>query len=70
MKNKRTLTLYRDDSTVQVKYENVKSYFFTANNIVLTISRYNNDLEDDTSHHYIHWPCEQICWFKDQPGED
>jgi hypothetical protein len=29
-----TLTLYRDDSTAQVRYENVKTYFFTAGNTV------------------------------------
>ena len=31
----RNLTLYRDDSTAQVRYDRVKSYFFTANNTVL-----------------------------------
>lgn len=57
---KRGRTLYRDDSTAQVRYERVKSYFFTANNTVLTISRYDSDEGD--GHHYIHF-----CWFKDQP---
>jgi hypothetical protein len=61
----RTLTLYRDDSTAQVRYDRVKSYFFTANNTVLTISRY--DAEEGDGHHYIHWPRERFCWFKDMP---
>jgi hypothetical protein len=60
----RTVTLYRDDSTVQVVYENVKSMFWTANNTVLVIARYD-DVETG-AHHYIHWPRERICWFKDQ----
>ena len=62
----RRLTLYRDDSTAQVRYERVKSYFFTANNTVLTISRY--DEEEGDGHHYIHWPRERFCWFKDEPA--
>jgi hypothetical protein len=61
----RRLTLYRDDSTAQVRYERVKSYFFTANNTVLTISRYDNN--EGEAHHYIHWPRERFCWFKDEP---
>jgi hypothetical protein len=61
----RTLTLYRDDSTAQVRYDRVKSYFFTANNTVLTISRYDSDEGD--GHHYIHWPRERFCWFRDEP---
>jgi hypothetical protein len=28
----RRLTLYRDDSKVQVRYENVKTFFWTPNN--------------------------------------
>jgi hypothetical protein len=43
----------------------VKSYFFTAGNTVLTISRY--DAEEGDEHHYIHWPRERFCWFKDNP---
>jgi hypothetical protein len=66
MSRGRTLTLYRDDSTVQVVYNRVKAVFFTANNTVLVISRYDNDTDD--SHHYIHWPRERFCWFKDQPN--
>jgi hypothetical protein len=46
--------------------ERVKSYFFTANNTVLTISRY--DADEGDGHHYIHWPRERFCWFKDQPA--
>lgn len=57
-KRGRTLTLYRDDITVQVRYDGVKGYFFTANNTVLTISRYDDE-ESDT-HHYIHWPRERF----------
>lgn len=61
----RKLTLYRDDSTAQVVYDRVKSYFFTANNTVLTISRYAG--EEGGEHYYIHWPRERFCWFKDEP---
>lgn len=61
----RKLTLYRDDSTAQVRYDRVKSYFFTAGNTVLTISRFDDDVGD--GHHYIHWPRERFCWFRDEP---
>ena len=37
----RTLTLYRDDSTVQVVFERVKTFFWTADNTVLVISQYD-----------------------------
>lgn len=59
----RTLTLYRDDSTVQIVYERVKSVFWTANNTVLVISQYVE--EGKPEHRYIHWPRERFCWFKD-----
>lgn len=61
----RTLTLYRDDSTVQIVYSNVKSVFWTANNTVLVVSKYSG--EGDGHHEYVHWPRERFCWFKDQP---
>lgn len=65
----RTVTIYRDDSTVQVVYTRVKAVFWTANNSVLVISRYDSDREAKKggSHHYIHWLRERVCWFKDQP---
>ena len=59
----RTLTLYRDDSTTQVVYENVKHFFWTAGNTVLTIAQVT-DLATG-SHQYIHWPRERVCWFKE-----
>jgi hypothetical protein len=62
---RRKLTLYRDDSTVQVVYERVKAVFWTANNSVLVISQYA-DLST-AAHRYIHWPRERLCWFKDDP---
>jgi hypothetical protein len=55
------LTLYRDDSTAQVVFEDVKHYFFTANNTILTIAQ----LTDKTTR-YINWPRERFCWFKDE----
>jgi len=61
----RKLTLYRDDSTVQVVYDAVKAVFWTANNTVLVISQYT-DITTGT-HRYIHWPRERFCWFKDEP---
>lgn len=62
--NLRKITLYRDDSTTQVIFENVKHYFLTANNTILTIAQLT-DLETG-SHKYIHWPRERFCWFKDE----
>lgn len=61
----RKLTLYRDDSTSQVAYDRVKTWFWTAGNTVLVISRY--DAAEGGEHHYIHWPRERFCWFKDEP---
>lgn len=61
----RTVTLYRDDSTTQVVYENVKHVFWTANSTVLVIAQYS-DIKTG-AHHYIHWPRERFCWFKDVP---
>lgn len=65
VRKERILTLYRDDSTVQVVYDRVKAVFWTADNSVLVVSRYDNHTTDE--HHYIHWPRERFCWFKDQP---
>lgn len=61
----RKLTIYRDDSTVQVVYENVKTFFWTASNTVLVVSVYEGD---GPEHRYIHWPRERFCWFKDEPA--
>lgn len=62
----RKLTLYRDDSTVQVVYENVKAVFWTAANTVLVVSQFTN--VETGEHRYIHWPRERFCWFKDEPS--
>lgn len=62
----RTVTLYRDDSTTQVVYENVKHFFWLANNTVLCIAVYRSD--EGSEHDYIHWPRERFCWFKDKPN--
>ena len=61
----RKLTLYRDDSTTQVVYENVKHYFWLAGNTVLSIAI----VTDPTTgaHYYVQWLRERFCWFKDQP---
>lgn len=59
----RKITLYRDDSTAQVVYENVKTFFWTADNTVLVISQYTRSY--GAEHRYIHWPRERFCWFKD-----
>jgi len=61
----RRLTIYRDDSTAQVVYERVKTFFWTVGGTVLTIARYNGEIGSE--HHYIHWPRERFCWFKDEP---
>jgi hypothetical protein len=63
------VTLYRDDSTGQVVYENVKTWFWTAGNSVLTISQFVDSTQ--TAHRYIHWPRERFAWFKDErPAEE
>lgn len=64
----RRITLYRDDSTTQVVYDNVKHVFWLAGNTVLCIAQFDGPHTD--AHHYIHWPRERFCWFKDQPVED
>lgn len=66
MDRSRKLTLYRDDSTVQVIYERVKAVFWTAGNTVLVVSQYID--ESGAAHRYIHWPRERFCWFKDDGG--
>lgn len=63
----RKLTLYRDDSTTQVVFENVKHFFWLANNSVLCIAQYTNIRTGE--HKYIHWPRERFCWFKDEKQE-
>lgn len=60
----RRVTVYRDDSTTQVVYENVKHLFWTAGNTVLVIAQYTN--VDAGDHHYIHWLRERFVWFKDE----
>lgn len=60
----RKITIYRDDSTTQVEYENVKHYFWTADNSVLTIAHITDPATG--AHRYIHWPRERVCWFKDE----
>lgn len=62
-KRSRKLTLYRDDSTVQVVYERVKATFWTAGNTVFVISQY---VGNGPEHRYIHWPRERFCWLKDE----
>jgi hypothetical protein len=62
----RRVTIYRDDSTSQVTYDRVKTWFWTAGNSVLVISRF--DREDGHDHHYVHWPRERFCWFRDEPA--
>jgi hypothetical protein len=59
----RKLTLYRDDSTTQVVFDRVKHFFWLANNSVLCIAQYTEDMQQ---HYYIHWPRERFCWFKDE----
>ena len=60
----RTITIYRDDSTVQVRYGDVKTYFWTAGNTVLTVARF---IDAGPEHYYVHWLRERFCWFKEEP---
>lgn len=64
-RSERRLTLYRDDSTAQVVFDRVKTWFWTADNSVLVISRFDDAA--GTAHHYVHWPRERFCWFRDEP---
>lgn len=65
-RRERRLTPYRDDSTAQIAYDRVKTWFWTAGNTVLVISRY--DAANGEAHHYIQWPRERFCWFRDEPA--
>ena len=60
----RRITVYRDDSTVQIVYEHVKHAFWTAGNSVFVIAQYTDAKLG--MHRYIHWPRERFCWFKDE----
>lgn len=60
----RRLTLYRDDSTTQVVYNDVKHWFWTAGNTVLTIARIIDKATG--AHEYINWPREGFKWFREE----
>ena len=60
----RKITVYRDDSTVQVVYESIKHAFWTAGNTVFVIAQYTDVQAGE--HRYIHWLRERICWIKDE----
>jgi hypothetical protein len=62
----RIITIYRDDSTAQVRYPHAKTFFWTAGGTVLTIAVYES--LTGSAHHYVHWPRERFCWFRDEPG--
>lgn len=64
----RTVTLYRDDSTTQVVFEDVKHTFWIADNTVLVLAQYT-DLATG-AHRYIQWPRERFCWYKDEPDHE
>ncbi len=64
----RKITLYRDDSTVQVVYNNVKSWNWTAGNTVLMLAIYSRP-ETSREHFYVLWPRERFCWFRDEKGK-
>ena len=59
---------YLPECVSGVKYiipiDRVKAWFWTADNTVLTISRYDGSISGE--HHYICWPRERFCWFKDE----
>lgn len=61
-----TITLYRDDSTAQVVFENVKHWFWTANNTTLVIAQLRGPPHPAGAHRYLMWPRERFCWFKDE----
>lgn len=58
-----TVTLYRDDSTTPVVFEDVKHIFWTAGNSVLVIAQLTEG-RGNPQHHYVQWPRERFCWFK------
>jgi hypothetical protein len=57
------VSVYRDDSTTPVVYDNVKHVFWTAGNTVLIIAQYTHGPKNP-EHEYIQWPRERLCWFK------
>ncbi len=61
----RTVTIYRDDSTSQVVYENVKHAFMTCNNTVLTLAIQPDP--KDPWHYYVNWNREKYVWYKEEP---
>lgn len=59
----RKITIYRDDSTTPVVYENVKHIWYEGNNSVLVVSQYRGTGDE---HDYFHWPVNRFQWFKDE----
>jgi hypothetical protein len=59
---KHKVSIYRKDSVTPIIYEPVKHTWFIASNTVLVISIYSNI--ETGEHYYIHWPIENIEWFK------
>ncbi len=56
------VTIYRDDSVTQVRYDNVKHVFMTANNTILTIAQVTN--VKTGAYQYINWNMNKIAWYK------
>lgn len=63
----RRITIYRDDSTVPIVYNDVKTFFWTTGNTVLTVARWYAAESDE--YYYTHWPRDRFVWFKDEPAE-
>lgn len=54
------VSIYRDGSVTTLEYDKVKHCFWTCNNTILTLARY----DDAGEHYYIHFPRERFCWYK------
>lgn len=60
----RRISIYRDDATTPVIYENVKHVWYEAGNSILVVSQYQNDYNGE--HNYFHWPVSRFQWYKDE----
>lgn len=64
---------YRNGRSVEDCYEELNAalndYYGTDIQVpVLVVSQFNE--AEGKAHHYIHWPRERFCWFKDEPEQD
>ena len=61
---RRRVSIYRDDSTTTVVYDDVKHVWWEAGNSVFVVAYFTDDSRK--AHDYAHWPRERICWIRDE----